>query len=196
VRDIPTSIDLYRSATEQWKRAEETSARSLAMNLAEFSAVQLNEETSVPTSRLATKWVRALLYYEQFWRVNGRAPRENSRSRDSVPVDERRRGEWARYQRRFVESLSPYQQVRLDVSPAFEWDPLDAQWRNQLNACVLFVIGQNRLPTLNSRDPEEFRAARWLARQLRASHRRTLAPDRAAALTDLLRRAQEGGEAP
>ncbi len=89
----------------------------------------------------------------------GRAPRENTRARTTLGDEERRLGEWARYQRRFEDQLNAYQRARLDVSPAFDWDPLESVWRTNLAACVTFVKDMGDLPRLNGEDAREFALA-------------------------------------
>lgn len=80
--------------------------------------------------------------------------------------EERHLGEWARYQRRFEGGLNAYQRARLDVSPAFEWDPLDRAWNERFEECERFVAAHRTLPRLHAADRAEFVLARWLGRQL------------------------------
>lgn len=137
--------------------------------------------------RRVTNWVAAIHRYENHWRAHGRAPRENTRDRATLPDEERNLGEWARYQRRFEEQLNAYQRARLDVSPAFEWDPLAHMWRTRFAACVRFVRETGALPRLNAADPVEFALARWLGRQLYRLQTGSLEEQRAKALHRLLR---------
>jgi hypothetical protein len=137
-------------------------------------------------SKRAVNWATALRRYEDFWTESGRSPRENTRNRSSLPDEERRMGEWARYQRRFEENLCRYQIVRLDVSPAFHWDPHDHVWQENLNACVRHFRFTGHLPYLDGSDLLEFALARWLGRQLRQLQMGTLERSRDGRLTVLL----------
>ncbi|AMB58021.1 hypothetical protein [Microterricola viridarii] len=94
--------------------------------------------------------------------------------------------EWARYQRRFSDSLCRYQQIRLDLSPVFRWDPHEAAWQMRLHECKLHRVRTGKLPRLNQDDPHEFALARWFGRQLRQMQNGTLHRSRAIALTRLL----------
>lgn len=134
----------------------------------------------------ATKWSMALLGYERFYRDHGRRARENTRARHTLGDVERHLGEWARYQRRFESRLNAYQLARLEVSPAFDWDPRGATWDRQLAGCVEHRRRTGRLPTHAVSDPTELALARWLARQLRSLQKGRLDPDRAGRLSLLL----------
>ncbi|WP_409264088.1 helicase associated domain-containing protein [Microbacterium aquimaris] len=161
-----------------------------AVHYARTAALVVAGNPRVP--RRAARWLVALHRYEAHWSRVGRAPRENTRARDTLGDDERRLGEWARYQRRFEERLNAYQRARLDVSPAFEWDPLERAWRTQYAACVRFVVETGNLPRLHATDPAEFRLARWLGRQLRRLQTGKLERTRAKDLNRLL----SGGAPP
>ncbi|WBM79840.1 hypothetical protein KIV56_16980 [Cryobacterium breve] len=138
------------------------------------------------SSKRADNWAAALHRYEEFARAHGHTPRENTRDRASLPGVERRLGEWARYQRRYADTLTGFQKIRLDVSPAFDWDPLDGLWEARIADCVRHVQDKGRLPYLNGTDRGEFALARWLGRQLRQLQMGTLRTDRAVRLTELL----------
>jgi hypothetical protein len=141
--------------------------------------------TGARTKR-AANWATALRRYEDFWTERGHSPREHTRNRATLPDEERRMGEWARYQRRFEENLCRYQIIRLDVSPAFKWDPHDHVWQENLNACIHHFRSTGRLPYLNGSDLLEFALARWLGRQLRQLQMGTLEQCRDVRLTALL----------
>lgn len=141
--------------------------------------------------RRTSNWVLRLHAYEQFWNEHGRAPRERTRDITTLPDDERRLGEWAGRQRRFEHGLTYYQRTRLDVSPAFDWDPWDAQWKRNIDACRRSLDETGRLPNLGSAAATEHALARWLGRQLRASRSRALEPHRRAAVVELLRAARQ-----
>jgi hypothetical protein len=142
--------------------------------------------------KLALKWARSLATYEDFWRTSNpnRTPRENTRNRESLSQEERNHGEWARRQRRFTEHLSAFQIARLNVSPAFRWDPMQSTWATRLQECQIFFEKMGRLPILNSADPHEYHLARWLNHQLRQLRDGSLSPARAVALDKLLRHAR------
>lgn len=137
-------------------------------------------------SRRAHNWVLRLRDYERFWLEHDRAPRENTRDRSALPAPERRLGQWARYQRRFEHDLTDYQRYRLDISPAFSWDPRKTRWQRNYDACVEHVSRTNRLPALTASNRSEFVLARWLGRQLQAVQNRRLAEPRLTALNSLL----------
>ncbi|TDW28944.1 hypothetical protein [Cryobacterium psychrophilum] len=118
-------------------------------------------------SKWAVNWVSALYGYEDFWRENGRTPRERTRNLTTLPGDERRRGEWARYQRRFEITLCRYQIIRLDLSPAFEWDPQEHIWQKNFAAYLHHLQLTGNPPYLKGADPVEFALGRWFNRQLR-----------------------------
>ena len=141
------------------------------------------------TSRRALAWAQRLCGYEDFCREAGRTPRENTRNRASLPAEERRLAEWARYQRRFDSHLSDFQRVRLDLSPAFEWDPVGSAWARRFSECRIQINELHRLPYLNSADRQEFGLARWLNRQLRRQLTGTLSPHQSAALAELIKSA-------
>jgi hypothetical protein len=128
--------------------------------------------------------------YEVCWANTGRAPREHTRDLATLPAWERRLGEWARYQRRFERELTTFQRLRLDRSPAFEWDPNEAAWDSALNEAIKIVVNRGRLPFLNGRDRAEFAVARWLGRQMRLRKRGALSQRRETLLDALLSLAQ------
>lgn len=140
--------------------------------------------------RRTSNWALRLHSYEQFWNERGRTPRERTRDITTLPNEERRLGEWAARQRRFEHGLTTYQRVRLDVSPAFDWDPWDAQWQRNLTACGDLLSRSGRLPALSAESRSEHALARWLGRQLRANQSRRLAPSRQKALAELLARSR------
>jgi len=119
-----------------------------------------------PGGRRSGNWIGAIRRYEAFGQLHDHAPRENTRRRETLPVIERRLGEWARYQRRFEGGLCRYQEIRLDTSYWFQWDPQDATWQAQLDACLRWVAEHGQLPRLSKADRNEFLLARWVNRQL------------------------------
>lgn len=185
---IPTARQLCKAARSRWNAIEDSNRhRSEDYCEAELaiSLRYLSEHLAVRP----TNWVGALHRYEQFWRDHGRTARENTRDRVHLPAEERRLGEWARYQRRFEANLTAYQRIRLTISPAFEWDPHDAAWNQQLNACHDHVARCARLPYLNTVDRSEFALARWLNRQLTQIRSGSLPLHRLRALDELLQTA-------
>lgn len=144
----------------------------------------------VVAQRRAANWINSLHAYEDYWRHHGRAPRENTRARSTLSDEERHLGEWARYQRRFEGGLNGYQRARLDVSPAFEWDPLNRAWNERFEECEQFVTAHRTLPRLHAADRTEFLLARWLGRQLLRLRSGRLEGARAYQLHQLLREAR------
>jgi hypothetical protein len=138
---------------------------------------------------LALKWARSLAEYEEFCRTSpqNRAPRENTRNRESLPKQERNLAQWARYQRRFNLHLSAFQIERLKISPAFHWDPVESTWKVRLQQCRIFFEEASRLPILNSADPREYQLARWLNHQLHHLRAGSLSPARATMLDSFFR---------
>lgn len=136
----------------------------------------------------AAEWVLSLHRYELFWQEHGRAPREKTSARSTLDPDERHLGEWARYQRRHRHRLNSYQLARLEVSPAFEWDPREAEWQRMFDATRGHARTHGELPRLNRDDPTEFALARWLGRQLRLLQRGALTDSRGERMHELLRR--------
>jgi len=181
-----TPAELCRQAFVLWQSEVVTDDRSLACWVADYETSNGVTISAQSTSRRANTWVVKLHRYEDFWRVEGRSPRENTRSLSTLPIPERRLGQWGRYQRRVEENLSRYQEIRLDVSPAFRWDPHEEAWQARIDSCIQHREATGRLPYLNSTDPVEFAHARWLARQLRQLQRGTQPPTRAVRLTAFL----------
>ena len=140
--------------------------------------------------RRALAWAIALRAYESFWATNGVTARENTRNRSTLPPEERRMGEWARYQRRYRGALCAYQQCRLDASLAFDWDPQQAAWDRHLRACIEHRRETGRLPQVGAHRPQEHTHARWLNRQLALAQTRQLPGNRVAKLNDFLDRAR------
>lgn len=176
---------LSARAAALWRLEDDLDPRSASYAEADQAGAGTDDPGRLRSSR-AMNWVRALGAYEDFWRETGRTPRENTRNRASLPAAERRLGEWARYQRRFEDGLSRYQEIRLDISPAFAWDPHHQSWQQNFDSCTRHVSETGQLPYLNAADPSEFALARWLGRQLRQLQTGTLLPDRADKLPELL----------
>ena len=188
--------ELHAEARGLWTQTGDQSDRSALYERADARVALEGVRLHDGTSRRAANWAEALSRYEDFWRLNGRSPRENTRDRSSLRPEERRMGEWARHQRRFDDRLSSYQTVRLDVSPAFEWDPLESVWQARLAECEQHGRTTGRLPRLHAADPAEFALARWLSRQLRQLQQRTLPDSRATQLEGLLARRIEINDSP
>jgi hypothetical protein len=183
--DIPTPEELHRRALQRWRANNETDTASEPHVLADM-VVTFGIETEQSPSKRATNWATTLRRYEQFWCDVGRSARENTKVRSTLPTSERLLGEWARYQRRFEDHLTAFQEIRLEVSPAFSWDPVDSAWNARLDACRRHVETTGRLPFLNGHNAEEFALARWLNRQLHQLQTGGQPPTRAARLTELL----------
>ncbi len=183
--DIPTPEELHHRALQRWRANNETDPASEQYVHADM-VVTFGIETEQPPSRRAMNWATTLRRYEQFWCDVGRSARENTKVRSTLPVSERLLGEWARYQRRFEDHLTAFQEIRLEVSTAFSWDPVDSAWNARLDACRRHVETTGRLPFLNGDNAEEFAVARWLNRQLHQLQTGGQPPARAARLTELL----------
>ena len=79
-----------------------------------------------------------------------------------------------------------FQILRLDLSPAFEWDPHDHAWQENFDDCVQHDDLTGKLPYLNGADWREFALARWLGLQLRQLQMGTQSESRAAQLAVLM----------
>lgn len=178
-----TSRTLYLHASILWGAVADTDPRSARYAAAE-DRITLNSDGSVPPRQ--RRWISQLHTYEAFWVEHGKSARENTRDRSSLPDEERRLGEWARYQRRNRAALCIYQTIRLDVSPAFEWDPQTAAWNSNIAACRRHLLTTGTLPILDASDPDQFTLARWLGRQLDLRRRHLLPPSRATQLDTLM----------
>ena len=196
MREEHHPAELHAKARERWTPAGDCGDGSALYEHADGRVAREGVPLPDGTSRRAANWAEALSRYEDFWRLNGRSARENTRDRSSLPPEERRMGEWARHQRRFDDRLSSYQKVRLDVSPAFEWDPRESVWQAHLAECEQHVRRTGKLPYLNAADPAEFALGRWLGRQLRQMQGRALRDSRATQLAGLLALVIETGDAP
>lgn len=180
-----TAAELYQAAHETWTAMADPDRPRSEQYQAADEILSRGHHGDAIRAR-AGNWVRTLHRYETFWWHHGRSPRENTRNRSSLSSVERRLGEWARYQRRFETDLCGYQHVRLSASPAFVWDPHDSVWFQQLERCCDQAVRNQRLPYLNSQDPVEFAAARWLNRQIMHLREQRLNPDRRRKLHALL----------
>ena len=189
-------IELHEKARTLWLQVGIVDMESEQYETADQRRASGAETNGAVGFRRSANWAGALHRYEEFWRANEHPPRENTRKRSSLPGHERRLGEWARHQRRFDDRLTAYQRIRLDVSPAFEWDPHESRWRINLAASIQHVQTNGRLPRLTSADPAEFALGRWLGRQLRQLKSRTLSRDRAAHISALLALPTDVAEKP
>lgn len=180
---ISTSAELHAQADLLWRSIAPDDAEA-ARSAAAIESILLGRQ---PVHFRATNWGLKLHRYEGYWFLHGRTPRENTRNRDTLPATERNLGEWARYQRRFEDQLNEYQHARLEVSPAFRWDPWSSVWQTNLAACIVHRERAGSLPRLTSADSVEFALARWLGRQLYRLQRGHLVAERAELLQTLLR---------
>jgi len=177
---------LHDQAAKRWAELDDQDPRARDYLLADESASRGDGPDSAVASKLAMKWANLVFRYESFWREEGRSPRENTRNRNALPPSERRLGEWARYQRRFEDGLTLFQKVRLDVSPAFSWDPWGQRWEQNYAMCARIITETGVLPRLVADDQTEFASARWLNRQLRLLKTGALTATRADRLRALL----------
>lgn len=180
---VPSPDDLHAQADALWRTANPDDPN--AERYSEAVALILQQRSTL--IRRAANWICVLHRYEVHWHRIGHAPREKTRARETLDDEERRLGEWGRCQRRFEDQLNAYQRARLDVSPAFEWDPWEHVWRANLAACAAFLRDTGSLPRLNGADDAEFALARWLGRQLRRLQTGRLEAERAHALHRLIR---------
>tara|TARA_R110002051_G_scaffold325547_1_gene428757 strand:+ start:4370 stop:4939 length:570 start_codon:yes stop_codon:yes gene_type:complete len=158
-------LDLHERAVFEYELGE-SDPTGMPFLEAERLFLATTGQASSGVSKRALNWTSKLYHYELFTAENGHTPRENTRNRISLPPEERRLGEWAGYQRRMQDRLTRFQRIRLDISTAFEWAPLDASWQARLAAYRTHVDATGRQPYFNSADPCEFRLATWAARQL------------------------------
>jgi hypothetical protein len=177
---------VHTAAVKLWKTEHPDDPVSYRDVDAGYSIAFAPSKGAGPSSKRALAWAQRLRSYEDFCQVARRTPRENTRNRASLPAEERRLAEWARYQRRFEGHLSNFQRVRLDLSPAFEWDPVGSAWARRFSECRMQINELHRLPYLNSADPQEFALARWLNRQLRRQLAGALSAHQSAALAELI----------
>ena len=180
---------LHARAEALWLKEPASDPRSAQYMEADMNGARYGDARPA-TAKRPGNWIAALYDYEDYWREHGRTPRERTRNLATLPAEERRPGEWARYQRRFEDKLCRYQVIRLDASPAFQWDPLEHAWRESFDACVRHIAGS--LPLLNGADRREFALARWLGRQLRQLQIGTQAESRASQLSMLMTLQDEG----
>ena len=157
---------LASRAEELWIKEPDPDPRSARYAAADKNRAYRASPQPANTRRPAN-WISALYSYEEFWRENGRTPRENTRDLATLPAEERRKGGWAGYQRKFEEKLCRYQIIRLDLSPAFEWDPQEHVWQKNYAAYLHHLHLTGNPPYLNGADPAEFALGRWFNRQLR-----------------------------
>ena len=176
---------IHFDAATAWAEGDQADDSSIRYLSAEARDLGLPVGDVLPGARAET-WVARLYAYELHWVAEGRAPREHTRDLSTLPDWERRLGEWARYQRRFDRELSSFQRLRLDRSPAFDWDPNDAAWNRALNEAIRIVVNRHRLPYLNGNDRSEFAIARWLGRQMRLRKQGALSQRRETLLDALL----------
>jgi len=186
MHNLPSPANLHAMAVALWERQHDRDPRSELYAAADATTPTEGVSDGGSGTQRATNWAAALARYEDFWRSTGNTARENTRDRTTLPATERRLGEWARYQRRFEETLCQFQRIRLDLSPAFAWDPWGARWEDNYRDCVGFVDRNGTLPLLTRHDTEQFGLARWLNRQLRLLKTGSLYEDRADLITRLL----------
>ena len=145
---------------------------------ARAEAVLLTLETG-STSKRADNWVARLHAYESFFVEHQRPPRRSTRGTTPIPETERRLGEWARRERDSWDRRTPYQRLRLSVSPAFAIDPNLQRWMNRAERYDKELL-QLGTPTKPSR--------RWYYRQLGRLRQGRLSPQRAMELARISKR--------
>jgi hypothetical protein len=82
--------------------------------------------------------------------------------------------------------LCEYQRIRLDISPAFDWDIHEGDWQTNLDGYIGHFQSLGRRPYLNKFDPIEFERARWFGRQLLHLKNGTLSESRAIRISAIL----------
>jgi len=136
-------------------------------------------------SKRNRRWVRACEELEAHVVAHGGLP--TVRSTQHCP-DARRLVEWARYQRRNIDSLSSYQRSRLNLIPGWSWSPLEEAWMTSMQEYEFFVRAHQRRPRRRSSDGEEARLAIWFRNQRRMVREGRLRTHRLRMLTQLQRR--------
>lgn len=123
-----------------------------------------------PTETLANRqrFEQKLAQVAAFVSANGWYPRRTTRN-----VDETRLGQWCQAQRRKHASgdLTADRTAAIEVLPGWEWqpDPAAAVWRQQHTQITAWLATHGPNPDIQSVDPHERRASRWL-RQQQATH--------------------------
>ena len=136
-------------------------------------------------SKRHRRWVRACEQLEAHVANHGGMP--TVRSTRHLP-DSRSLVEWARYQRRNVDSLSPYQRSRLNLIPGWSWSPLEEAWLTSMQEYEFFVRAHQHRPRRRSSDRKEASLAIWFRNQRRMVRAGRLDADRLQMLTQLQRR--------
>jgi len=158
-------LEIHKRAASEYDLGERNPQGASFLE-AERVFLALTDRHSIGASQRALNWTSKLYRYELFAAESGRTPREHTRNRAMLPAEERRLGEWAGYQRRMQDRLTRFQLIRLDLSSAFEWDPNDSKWQVRLGEYRAHLEATGHQPILRSENPNEFRLARWVARQL------------------------------
>ena len=190
MQDGTTPAELHSKAFTLYTQGQNGDQRSAWYAQADECVAGGGEPDRRNGMKWPAKWAMEICNYENFWREHGRRPRENTRDRATLLAGESRLGVWATYQRRFESGLCQYQKIRLDISPAFDWDPHESDWQDTLDSCIEDVEKNGRLPDLNPADPEEFARARWFRRQLRHLQTGTLSRRRTERIAALLKLAK------
>jgi hypothetical protein len=190
VDEETTPKQLHEKALDLWKASGDLNPESELYAAADAEIATASDPKTITSNGHPQDWALTLLRYEEFWRSARFAPRENTRNRETLPVSEARLGYWARYQRRFRENLTRFQEIRLDVSPAFVWDPWGEVWEENYRTCADIVDRTGKLPWLSGTDQDLFDSARWLNRQLLLMKNSLLDRDRERRVVDLLLRAK------
>lgn len=124
------------------------------------------------------RWVLRLHEVEAFVAEHRRLPTYNRRRKGELDPYETRLEGWLRTQRAAHETLSSYQQARLDSIPGFAWRVRDAQWSATLQSYRAYLIATGSAPRERSHDPREEALASWAVKQRQLRRRGRLSQDR------------------
>ena len=131
-------------------------------------------------SRRIRVWLERCVAVESFVLEANRYPTEAA-----ADPAERLLGTWLRYQRRARHTLSDYQRGRLELLPAWSWNPRSDTWHDQLHDYEDFVRQNGRAPRRGSADRRESTLAVWMMNQRTNSRRGTQSSYREALLAQL-----------
>jgi hypothetical protein len=191
MQDTPTPRELHDAAVIEAAKHPDTDPRSESYQRVNLLIAIDRDHEVIAGMRWEFKWAGKMADYEEFWRQTEKAPRQKGGKATPVPEAELRLGTWARDQRRFEGRLCRFQLARLDVSPAFVWDPRQKQWDKNLEAISDFVEKRKNLPRLISQDQDQLKLARWLGRQLAALRENTMLDNRRGPFIELLAHAEK-----
>ena len=143
--------------------------------------------SSCPADTLLNRqrWEQNRSQVAAFVNANGWYPRRTTRDVDELPL-----ARWCDSQRRKHAAgiLTVERTAAIEALPGWEWQPrpVDAHWRRQHTEMTAWLAEHGTDPSIDSADPRERRAFRWLSQQ-RATHRAGgLTDEQVALLGDVL----------